>query len=350
MSSLPPNAPPFGTSSTNTRSSATPRNEATCRRSSKMPCPCVVEVQPPVRIPPRPARSPARGTSARCAASATRRERRARWRRAPRPRRPRRMTECESRLGCLGLTCGAPGASACSGARTGARTSYSTSTRRGGLPGRVAVGRGHRGQHVAHAPDLFALGDEPGPVLLDQPVPPVARHVARGHDRDHARKGRRPGGVDAHDARPGVRRQRRAPRAGGRAGRGRPRRAGRPARSGRRRTAPGDRPRRPRRAAPGSPRPAGRAPSARSRRRSSCSRCSGRGGRRSRGRSPSRVGSGVRSSRYFARSAMPGMQKPHWTPAAAANARAKRSPVRARQPFEREDRPSPAPTRSSSRR
>ena len=34
----------------------------------------------------------------------------------------------------------------------------------------------------------------------------------------------------------------------------------------------------------------------------------------------SRVGLGFRSSRYFDRSAMPGMQKPHWTPAAAAKA------------------------------
>ena len=40
MSSLPPNAPPFGTSSTASRSSSMPRNAATCRRSSKMPWPC----------------------------------------------------------------------------------------------------------------------------------------------------------------------------------------------------------------------------------------------------------------------------------------------------------------------
>ena len=38
----------------------------------------------------------------------------------------------------------------------------------------------------------------------------------------------------------------------------------------------------------------------------------------------SRVGFGFRSRRYLARSAMPGMQKPHWSPAAAANARANR--------------------------
>ena len=38
-----------------------------------------------------------------------------------------------------------------------------------------------------------------------------------------------------------------------------------------------------------------------------------------------RVGSGRWSSRCLARSAMPGMQKPHWTPPAAAKARANRS-------------------------
>ena len=36
----------------------------------------------------------------------------------------------------------------------------------------------------------------------------------------------------------------------------------------------------------------------------------------------SRLGSGLRSSRCLARSAIPGMQKPHCTPPAAAKARA----------------------------
>ena len=38
---LPPNAPPFGTSSTSSSSSGIPRTPATWRRSSKTPCPCV---------------------------------------------------------------------------------------------------------------------------------------------------------------------------------------------------------------------------------------------------------------------------------------------------------------------
>ena len=95
--------------------------------------------------------------------------------------------------------------------------------------------------------------------------------------------------------------------------------------------------------------PAARHP-ARSRRRSSRSRCSGRGARRSRARSRSRVGIGCWSSRYLARSAMPGMQKPHCTPAASGERAGEQVAVGRRAAPRASGCRVPRPTRRASRR
>ena len=66
---------------------------------------------------------------------------------------------------------------------------------------------GHRGNHVADAAHLFALGDEARPVGKDLADPAVARHVPRGRHRGDAgnREGLR--GVDPNDPGARVRRQ-----------------------------------------------------------------------------------------------------------------------------------------------
>ncbi len=75
------------------------------------------------------------------------------------------------------------------------------------LPGRVMVGSRDGRHHVAHVPDLFSLGDEPGPVSVNQAVPAVARHIGRGDHLDDAGMGCRTGRVDAPDSCPRVWRQ-----------------------------------------------------------------------------------------------------------------------------------------------
>ena len=67
---------------------------------------------------------------------------------------------------------------------------------------------GDRGEHVADAARLFALGDETGPVLVDLADPALARHVLGGGDRDDAGQRARPGDVDLDDAGARMRRQR----------------------------------------------------------------------------------------------------------------------------------------------
>ena len=247
------------------------------------------------------------------------------------------MIERDRRFGCFGFTCGAPAASAC--VRVDNRRAHFVLDvdESGGGPGGVPIDGSHRGQHVAHASRFLALRDESRPVLFDEAVPAIPRDLAGGNHRHHAGKRRRTRRVDADDARSGVRRQRHrsvqqvrpvevrhvGPVAERRPDGVIPRQAVTRL------------PRRP--GARGSPRRDGREPSARSRRRSSCSRCNGRGGRRSRGRYPTGSAMDWWSSRCLARRAMPGMQKPHCTPAAAANARENRSPILGRQPFEGQD-------------
>ncbi len=58
----------------------------------------------------------------------------------------------------------------------------------GGGARRLAVDRGHRGQHVAHVACLFALGDETGPVVVEHAVPALARNVRSGGNNLHARQ------------------------------------------------------------------------------------------------------------------------------------------------------------------
>ena len=193
------------------------------------------------------------------------------------------------------------------------------------------VGR-HRGEDVADAAHLLALGHEAGPVGVQEAVPPLAGHV-RGRD-DGAHSGRAPRPSTCRCARPGPARARR--------GRGRraagPRAACRPRRAGCRGPGRGRRSgraafrRRRRRAAPASRRRARPSPSAPRPRRSACSRCSGRGGRRSHGRS--RHGSGPAAGRggawRGARSrgcrSRTGRRRPRRTPSRRPRARAGRRP------------------------
>ena len=67
---------------------------------------------------------------------------------------------------------------------------------------------GDSGEHVADVARLLALGDEAGPVGVDQPDPAFARHVLGGRDGDDAGKRARLGDVDLDDPRARVRRQR----------------------------------------------------------------------------------------------------------------------------------------------
>ncbi len=206
MSSLPPNAPPLGTRVTKTCSCGRARNAATWRRSSKIPCPWVWRWSLPSG---RGSASALSGSRYRCsircvchvprttcalddsAASAS----------------PRRIDECERTLSCFGLTRGAPRRD------RGLRVEHRGPRLVVHLhePGRLSRGvpidGSHGRQHVADAPRLLALRDEPRPVVFDQAVPTLAGHVGRGHDSDDA--GVRPGlrRVDAADERAGVRRQ-----------------------------------------------------------------------------------------------------------------------------------------------
>ena len=118
---------------------------------------------------------------------------------------PRRITERDRRFGCFGLTCGAPGARAASGSRSGGRGSYSTSTSAAAARAvRGVVGR-DRGEDVADAAHLLALGHEAGPVGVQEAVPPLAGHVRRRDDGAHSGERRGLRRVDAHDPRPRVR-------------------------------------------------------------------------------------------------------------------------------------------------
>ena len=70
--------------------------------------------------------------------------------------------------------------------------------------GARVVGR-HRGEDVADAPHLLALGDEAGPVVLQQAVPALAGHARRRDDGAHSGERRGFRRVDAHDPCPRVR-------------------------------------------------------------------------------------------------------------------------------------------------
>jgi hypothetical protein len=64
---------------------------------------------------------------------------------------------------------------------------------RRGLARGVPIDRRDRGEHVPHAPDFFAFRDEPRPVVVQQAVPAVARHVTRRDDGHDAGQCLRPG-------------------------------------------------------------------------------------------------------------------------------------------------------------
>ncbi len=66
------------------------------------------------------------------------------------------------------------------------------------------VGR-HRGEDVADAAHLLALGHEAGPVVVQEAVPALAGHVRGRHDGAHSGERRGLRRVDAHDPRPRVR-------------------------------------------------------------------------------------------------------------------------------------------------
>ena len=100
MSSLPPNAPPFDTSSTVTRPASMPSTDAIWSRSSHTPWPPDYTCSPSDRrAGPRARRAStrARGRRARCAGSGTPRARRARSLRARRRRRPARTPTATAR-------------------------------------------------------------------------------------------------------------------------------------------------------------------------------------------------------------------------------------------------------------
>jgi hypothetical protein len=74
--------------------------------------------------------------------------------------------------------------------------------RRRGAGRDLAVG-GDRGEDVPHAAHLLAHGHEGRPVLVDEAVPPLPRHVGRGHHGRHA--GVRERGLGADRAHAGAR-------------------------------------------------------------------------------------------------------------------------------------------------
>ena len=60
--------------------------------------------------------------------------------------------------------------------------------KRGRLPRRRSVFCGDSGEKVAHTPDLFTDGHKPRPVVIEQPIPSVARDIRGGRDGDHTLK------------------------------------------------------------------------------------------------------------------------------------------------------------------
>ena len=125
------------------------------------------------------------------------------------------------------------------GRRTGARTSYSTSTRAAAAR---AVCRSTAATAANTSPTQRTSSPSatnPGQSCSIRPYQRLPGTSRGGDDRHHAGERRRARRVDADDARAGVRRQRQRAVQQVRPGRGRPRRAGRRAPTGRRRTAPG---------------------------------------------------------------------------------------------------------------
>ncbi len=117
------------------------------------------------------------------------------------------MDECERTLSCFGLTRGAPRRDRGLRVEHGRPRLVVHVHERGRLSRRVPIDGSHGRQHVADAAHLLALRDEPRPVVFDQAVPALARHVGRGHHGDDSGMRLRLRGVDAADERAGVRRQ-----------------------------------------------------------------------------------------------------------------------------------------------
>ncbi len=117
---------------------------------------------------------------------------------------PRATVVVESSVRVPGIDLGRPVAQRLFGAQHGLQHLVLDLDERRGRARRRFVLGGHRRQHVADAAHLLADGDEAGPVVVDQPVPALARHVGR---RDHGRDaGQRRGraGVDRDDPGAGV--------------------------------------------------------------------------------------------------------------------------------------------------
>ena len=190
MSSLPPKAPPLGTSSTSTvpRAGRGTRPPAGGRRRCPAPA-CRAAAGRPASGSASALSGSRKRCSMRCvchvplttcalAASAASTS-------------PRRMTECDSRLACVGLTCGAPGCERRRGLEHRREQLVLDVDQRRGLARGVRVDGGDGGEHVADAAHLLAFGDEARPVVLEEAVPALARHVGGGRDRDDARQGAR---------------------------------------------------------------------------------------------------------------------------------------------------------------
>ena len=96
----------------------------------------------------------------------------------------------------MGLTRGAPGFSASAGSSTGGQRLVFDLDQLRRLARDARGFGGDRGEHVADAARLLALGDEDGPVLVDLADPALARHVLGGRDGDDAGQRQRLGDVD----------------------------------------------------------------------------------------------------------------------------------------------------------
>ena len=118
---------------------------------------------------------------------------------------PRRMTERERRFGCFGLTWGAPGRERRVRVENGRQRLVLDRDQGGRLAGGAGVVGRHRGEDVADAAHLLALGHEARPVVVEEPVPALAGDVRRRDDRAHPGKRRGLRRVDARHPGPRVR-------------------------------------------------------------------------------------------------------------------------------------------------